>query len=335
MNSIPLVRARYANAFLMALKKRGVTTGSYVKSARLPESLLLNPDGLISALSLWKLAGDIGRDPDQRDIGLEAGALPISAYGDFGRRVTCAPSLYKAIKTFCHCAASEYSRSDFYLTRDNDIAWFCRGPIEGTMDQAMQVEFYLIMLMIQIVRAALGPHWKPDRLRLQTLEEHGQFDSDVLRGINIKYGAPYTAIGIPLASLAAPLSRRSDDSAQSGARHLSGSSSHALSENLKEGLKQFLASHVNICLLPIDLAAEIVGVSSRTLQRYLMKQGTTYTLLIDEICFKLSREMMLDKNLSITEIAFELGYSDVAHFSRAFRRITGLSPRCYRQQCLQ
>jgi AraC-like DNA-binding protein len=335
MNSIPLVRARYANAFLMALKKRGVTTGSYVKSARLPESLLLNPDGLISALSLWKLAGDIGRDPDQRDIGLEAGALPISAYGDFGRRVTCAPSLYKAIKTFCHCAASEYSRSDFYLTRDNDIAWFCRGPIEGTMDQAMQVEFYLIMLMIQIVRAALGPHWKPDRLRLQTLEEHGQFDSDVLRGINIKYGAPYTAIGIPLASLAAPLSRRSDDSAQSGARHLSGSSSQALSENLKEGLKQLLASHVNICLLPIDLAAEIVGVSSRTLQRYLMKQGTTYTLLIDEICFKLSREMMLDKNLNITDIAFELGYSDVAHFSRAFRRITGLSPRCYRQQCLQ
>ena len=332
MNSIPLVRARYANAFLMALKKRGVPTGSYVKSARLPESLLLNPDGLISALSLWKLAGDIGRDPDQRDIGLEAGALPISAYGDFGRRVTCAPSLYKAIKTFCHCAASEYSRSDFYLTRDNDIAWFCRGPIEGTMDQAMQVEFYLIMLMIQIVRAALGPHWKPDRLRLQTLEEHGQFDSDVLRGINIKYGAPYTAIGIPLASLAAPLSRRSDDSAQSGARHLSGSSSQALSENLKEGLKQLLASHVNICSLPIDLAAEILGVSSRTLQRYLRKQGSTYTMLIDEICFKLSREMMLDKNFSITEIAFQLGYSDVAHFSRAFRRITGLSPRCYRRQ---
>jgi AraC-like DNA-binding protein len=316
----------------MALKKRGVPTGSYVKSARLPESLLLNPDGLISALSLWKLAGDIGRDPDQRDIGLEAGAMPISAYGDFGRRVTCAPSLYQAIKTFCHCAASEYSRSDFYLTRDNDIAWFCRGPIEGTTDQAMQVEFYLIMLMIQIVRAALGPHWKPDRLRLQTLEEHGQFDSDVLRGINIKYRAPFTAISIPLASLAAPLSRRSDDSAQSGARHLSGSSSQALSENLKEGLKQLLASHVNICSLSIDLAAEILGVSSRTLQRYLRKQGSTYTMLIDEICFKLSREMMLDKNFSITEIAFQLGYSDVAHFSRAFRRITGLSPRCYRRQ---
>jgi AraC-like DNA-binding protein len=101
-----------------------------------------------------------------------------------------------------------------------------------------------------------------------------------------------------------------------------------------EGLKQFLASHVNICSLSIDLAAEIVGVSPRTLQRYLMKQGSTYTILIDEICFKLSREMMLDKNLSITEIAFELGYSDVAHFSRAFRRITGLSPRSYRRQIL-
>jgi AraC-like DNA-binding protein len=334
MNSIPLVRARYANAFLIALQKRGVTTGSYVKSARLSEGLLVNPDGLISALSLWKLAGDIGRDPDQRDIGLEAGAMPISAYGDFGRRVTCAPSLYKAIKTFCSCAASEYSRSDFYLTKGNDIAWFCRGPIEGTTEQAMQVEFYLIMLMIQIVRAALGPHWKPDRLRLQTLEEHGLFDSDVLSGISIKYGAPFTAIGIPLASLAVPLSRRYDDNTQSGARHLSRFSSQTLSENLLEGLKQFLASHVNIRSLSIDLAAEVVGVSPRTLQRYLMKQGSTFTLLIDEICFKLSREMMLDKNLSITEIAFELGYSDVAHFSRAFRRITGLSPRSYRRQIL-
>ena len=37
-----------------------------------------------------------------------------------------------------------------------------------------------------------------------------------------------------------------------------------------------------------------------------------------------------DGQLTITDISFELGYANVAHFSRAFKRISGLSPKMYR-----
>ena len=52
--------------------------------------------------------------------------------------------------------------------------------------------------------------------------------------------------------------------------------------------------------------------------------------MIDEIRFELATPLLNDEKIPITEIAFELGYADVAHFSRAFRRITGMSPRAYR-----
>lgn len=41
--------------------------------------------------------------------------------------------------------------------------------------------------------------------------------------------------------------------------------------------------------------------------------------------------MLLDSRKSVTEIAYELGYSDAAHFSRLFARLRGVSPRAYRK----
>ena len=40
--------------------------------------------------------------------------------------------------------------------------------------------------------------------------------------------------------------------------------------------------------------------------------------------------MLADNQLSITQIALELGYSDAANFTRAFRKISGVSPSQWR-----
>jgi AraC family transcriptional regulator len=41
--------------------------------------------------------------------------------------------------------------------------------------------------------------------------------------------------------------------------------------------------------------------------------------------------MLLDSRKSVTQIAYELGYSDTAHLSRLFRKLRGMSPRDYRK----
>lgn len=77
--------------------------------------------------------------------------------------------------------------------------------------------------------------------------------------------------------------------------------------------------------------ARVLRMSSRTLQRKLAADGTSYRELLSAT-LRLRAELELaDPDLSIAEIASRLGFSDPANFSRAFRNWTGQSPLDFRR----
>ena len=80
----------------------------------------------------------------------------------------------------------------------------------------------------------------------------------------------------------------------------------------------------------LSLVAEIVGMSERTLQRRLAQTRTTYSAIVQEARFLIASDLMVDSDLNIADIAFAAGYENAPHFSRAFKRLTGMTPRDYR-----
>ncbi|SHF71871.1 AraC-type DNA-binding protein [Kaistia soli DSM 19436] len=76
----------------------------------------------------------------------------------------------------------------------------------------------------------------------------------------------------------------------------------------------------------IDDAARGLSVSTRTLQRRLTDEGTSFQMLLAETRLKLSRHYLTQTHLSTPEIAFLLGYSEQNSFYRSFRDWTGLTP---------
>ena len=85
---------------------------------------------------------------------------------------------------------------------------------------------------------------------------------------------------------------------------------------------------------PIDLAAEMAGTSVRSLQRRLNRMQTSYVELVERIRFDQAVRLMRDSNLNILDIALTLGYRDASNFSRAIRRISGVSPSQLRRALL-
>lgn len=79
-----------------------------------------------------------------------------------------------------------------------------------------------------------------------------------------------------------------------------------------------------------NFVAARLGMSPRSLQRSIGVSETTFSTIRDEVRFELATSMLAQSNLSIGEIAYRLGYSEIASFTHAFSRRFGRSPRMVR-----
>ncbi len=77
--------------------------------------------------------------------------------------------------------------------------------------------------------------------------------------------------------------------------------------------------------------ARRMRVSTRTLQRWLADEQTSFAALVEEV--RRSRSLVLiESGRAIAEVAFLLGYSEASAFHRAFRRWTGTTPSAWRER---
>jgi len=73
--------------------------------------------------------------------------------------------------------------------------------------------------------------------------------------------------------------------------------------------------------------ARALNLSLRSMQRKLKAQGMSFRKLLDDTRRQLAEQYLKDSTLSVSEIAYLLGFAEVSSFSRAFRRWTGHAPR--------
>lgn len=78
--------------------------------------------------------------------------------------------------------------------------------------------------------------------------------------------------------------------------------------------------------------ADELAISTSTLKRRLADEGTTFRKLLEASLQERATLLLLDRSLSATEVAAELGYSDLTNFSHAFKRWTGRSPSHFRHE---
>lgn len=79
--------------------------------------------------------------------------------------------------------------------------------------------------------------------------------------------------------------------------------------------------------------AEALGYSPSYLSRLVTRHlGHSLSEQIQSRRMQAARHLLENSDLPISSVADELGYSDPSHFSRAFNRATGISPKAYRQR---
>lgn len=82
----------------------------------------------------------------------------------------------------------------------------------------------------------------------------------------------------------------------------------------------------------LDSAARLLGLSTRTLQRRLRDEGTSFQAEHATAQVRAAQTLLRDPALTLTMIAIEVGASSLANFSTMFRRQTGEAPSEWRRR---
>lgn len=148
---------------------------------------------------------------------------------------------------------------------------------------------------------------------------------EVVSGPGYSLAVPLALLDNPLVTAEAFISARLTDTLQD---MLANQPSHDLVEQVKRRVQLLLGSGD----ISVERIATPLNISPRHLRRKLSQEGTSYEQLVDDVRRETAIRMIGEGELSLTSIAYELGFLDPSSFTRAFRRWTDMSPTSFRQQ---
>ncbi len=91
-------------------------------------------------------------------------------------------------------------------------------------------------------------------------------------------------------------------------------------------VRRYIYEQLHIGRISVQRCAETLAISRQTLYRKLQQENTSYKEVLDATRHALALEYLAQKNKSIIEISFLLGFSESSTFNRAFKRWVGKTP---------
>ncbi len=96
---------------------------------------------------------------------------------------------------------------------------------------------------------------------------------------------------------------------------------------LREYVEQSYSEHISL-----GNAASIAALESSYFSTYFRaKVGITFTEWLRQVRIEKAIELVKASDLSLTEIAYEVGFADLRTFERAFKKRTQMTPREFKK----
>lgn len=189
-----------------------------------------------------------------------------------------------------------------------------------------------IALVIRILRHLTGRDLTPTRVRLMHARASRKADLERLLGATVETGAADDEIEFPAESWDLPIVSADPFlhrlCVQAGEQALARQNKNL--SPLKVQIENAIAAALPHSQASHDRIAAALGMSPRTLARRLSETGLSFAGILDEMRSALAERYLADPALSISQIAWLLGYTEVGAFTRAFQRRRGMTPSAAR-----
>ena len=329
MHRLETFSPRALQPFVNCLVKRGIPAERYLKRHHIPIEPRSSESDKIFKRQAYGFFRDVAEQEGLTGFGfLDGDSYSIDDLGLLGQATLQAATFKEGLQIFSRLLASVAEGNQLWLEEGPELSWmWCRTS--GLKRTDYVPDHTTILVLRALVRVVAGQNWQPPLVHFYTkpqekIEKFLGFDET-----RIEFLQEITGLAFSSELLAQWMARsRPRDQIIESMEDPPVTASAKLEAVIASLYKsRYPAS--------IDLLAEIIGSSRVTIYRALAKEGTNYRLLVNRVSFKLAVELLELSNLSINDIAGELGYSSTSNFIRAFQRMSGLTPAAYRERLLE
>lgn len=326
--------AVWARQLIAELKERGIAVPKLLSASGLSRHKLDRDDYRVpfkNTAMFFELAADAAGDDslglhfaqsrDPRDAGL------IGYVGLSSATVGDAIKNMARYRRVANAAAAEFDTSR--LDNEGVIRWRFERPAAVTIRQYRE---FGAANFLRALRLWAGREFRPLSVAFVHPRNSSLKEFDRFFGCSVTFAAPANEIVLKIKDLQLPI-YSADDRLLGILRR---QCEQALSElgtqatTLVEQVEREVADRLAKGEAKLNIVAKSLGMGPRTLARRLSELDTSFKIIVENLRQALAVRYLTNSDLSLTDIAFLLGYAEISVFTHAFKRWKGQSPLAFR-----
>jgi AraC-like DNA-binding protein len=331
-NREPRLTVRALRPLMSGLTTLGYDPVPLLNRQGIDSEMLLDPDATMPMSVCVGLLAEGVRATGDDNLGLhvaeraELGSFDVHFYA-----MVSSPTLGAAFERVCRYQRLIHETSEVRLAKSGDRAVLSHR-LAGGMPAPRQTAELLIAAWVRAGRAAACTKWSPAEVRFAHRAPRDSREHERFFGAPLRFGTGENALVLPAGLLDLPC-RGTDPSLLSlldryAADRLDGPRAATFADRARAALSEEMQTgYVTAHALAARLA-----VSVRTLHRSLAVEGTSFRRLLDQLRLDIAERHLRDDRMSVAEVAFLVGFSELSAFHRAFKRWTGRTPVAFRAE---
>ncbi len=329
--SIDLFDARALAPLVGFLDRNGIRAEPFLDRVRIPAELV-KAGGWVAKTQAYDFAFDVvQRTRCPHAVFAAYLDFQLEHLGPIGDAIRACKTVKEALDVAIQLGSIAYEGSEFRLRIEGNSTWFSYSEPKAISAGQPFIMDMTLMVYYHLIRTTTDHGWRPKRLRTREFPCERHSSLEIFEDCQTEFHPDHSALAFPTEFLSRRLSWHGS------ATKFDATKAYQFgpegSEPTIDALYRLVASRFPYRKLPtLDQLALLVDVSPATLKRQLASVGTTYSKLLDRIRFDAACEMLAIPQMTVREIAHELGYSGTNNYVRSFHRMTGVTPGQFRRQ---
>ena len=213
----------------------------------------------------------------------------------------------------------------------DEVAALSYTPYEPDIVGAAQHSERALAKLTNVLRALCGARWAPLEVLLPRSAPDDITPYGAFFRAPVRFDQEMTALVFP-----APLLQQTIAGADPAVRRRVEERIRRIEvaqpSKLTDELRHYLRATVIKQRCKAERIARLRLGNRRTLSRRLKAEGTSFRQLTNEAQFAVAKQLLVDTSMSLTQISEALNFSELAAFTHAFRRWSGMAPSVWRKE---